>query len=341
MLITQRIDADDPMLGATVAKARALASRVDELVVLCDSAASGALPTNCRIRTFRAPLRFARGTRFAAALAGELRPRPIGLVAHMVPLYAVLAAPLVRPLRVPLVLWYTHWDDHVALRTAEKVCTAVTSVDVRSFPFPSGKLHATGHGIDVSEFPCVEPEPSETFRVLVVGRYSRGKGLDEILRAFRLVLDRGLDARLTMRGPAGDAHEEAHLAELHRLHDELELGEAASIAGPLPRSGLPELFARSDVLVTNHISPDKIVYEAGAACLPILASHAAFDELVDGIEPSLLFRRGKAESLADAVGALAATPAERRHAIGTLLRERVADHHSTDTWATAILSLCR
>ena len=59
------------------------------------------------------------------ALARELRPRPIGVVAHMVPLYAVLAAPVVRPLGVPLVLWYTHWKAHVVVRAAERACSAV------------------------------------------------------------------------------------------------------------------------------------------------------------------------------------------------------------------------
>src|SRR3954454_14993393 len=166
---TQKLDPDDTVLAATVPMARALAARVAGLVVLCDSAVPGVMPENTRVHEFGGKTQAERGARFGAALARELRPRPIGVVAHMVPLYAVLAAPLVRPLRIPLVLWYTHWKGHAVVRAAEAVSTAVVSVDSRSFPLPSRKVHAIGHGIDVAEFPCAEPAPpSETLRALVL-----------------------------------------------------------------------------------------------------------------------------------------------------------------------------
>src|SRR5207249_10396736 len=96
VFLTQKLDPGDPVLGATVPMARALAARVDELVVLCDSAVAGALPATARVREFAASTQVERGVRFEAALARELLPRPVAVVAHMVPLYAVLAAPLVR-----------------------------------------------------------------------------------------------------------------------------------------------------------------------------------------------------------------------------------------------------
>jgi hypothetical protein len=60
------------------------------------------------------------------------RPRPVIAIAHMVPLYAVLAAPLLRPARVPIVLRLTHWDNRRVLRLAARVSIALTSVDERS-----------------------------------------------------------------------------------------------------------------------------------------------------------------------------------------------------------------
>ncbi len=41
---TQKLDPDDPVLAATVPMVHALAARVDELVVLCDSAVPAAVP---------------------------------------------------------------------------------------------------------------------------------------------------------------------------------------------------------------------------------------------------------------------------------------------------------
>jgi glycosyltransferase involved in cell wall biosynthesis len=174
---------------------------VEEVVVLCDRAVRGALPANCRVHEFGSRGRAGRGLRFEAALARELRPRPDAVVAHMVPLFAVLAAPLVRPLGIPLVLWYTHWEAHATLRAAERVATAVVSVDRRSFPLDSPKVRPIGHGIDVSEFPCSDGVPAAgPLRALVLGRYSPAKGLEQILRGVALARERGLDVQLEAHG---------------------------------------------------------------------------------------------------------------------------------------------
>ncbi|MDQ3671057.1 MAG: hypothetical protein M3364_01265, partial [Actinomycetota bacterium] len=102
VFITQQVDPGHPALAATVPKIAALAALVDEVVVLADGAVEGVLPANCRVRKFQARRRVGRGARFEAALAHELTGlRGGAVVAHMCPIYAVLAAPLVRPLRVP------------------------------------------------------------------------------------------------------------------------------------------------------------------------------------------------------------------------------------------------
>ena len=330
LFLTQRIDPGDPVLAATVSMVRALAARVQEVAVLCDTAVPGSLPENCRVRAFGARTRAGRGLRFEAALVRELLPRPDAVVAHMVPLYVLLAAPLVRPLGVPLLLWYTHWKKHPTLRAAERVCTAVVSVDRRSFPFASAKVRPIGHGIDVSEFPCVDGGGDGPLRALVLGRYSPAKGIDEILRGLRLALDRGLDARLEAHGPTASALEQDHRGRLDRLVQALELGDRVELGGAVARSELGALFARSDVLVNNMRTgaPDKVVYEAAASCLPVLASNPVFDDL---LPPELRFERGKPETLAARLAGL-----ERRRR--PELRERVVERHSVESWADGVLA---
>src|SRR5919202_6361595 len=120
VFVTQKVDVDDPILGATVAKLRALAARCDQVEVLCLSVGSHDLPPNCRFRTFGAPTRFRRGLAYERALLPALRRRPDALLAHMCPIYLVLAAPLAKPLRVPLLLWYTHWTLDRTLELATR-----------------------------------------------------------------------------------------------------------------------------------------------------------------------------------------------------------------------------
>jgi len=309
---TQKLDPSDPVLAATVPMVRALAARVDELVVLCDTATTAV--DGVRIHEFGAPAQLLRGARFEAALARELRCD--GVVAHMVPLYAVLAAPLVRPLGIPLVLWYTHWKAHAVVRAAERVSTAVVSVDERSFPLRSRKVHALGHGIDVSEFACSDPPPAPT-RALVLGRYSPAKGLETILQAARA-------AGVHLEAHGSDETFETYKEELAREFPEADLG------GPVPRSRLPELFARSHVLVNNMRpgAPDKVVYEAAASCVPVLASNPLFDDL---LPPELRFGRDDVDGLAEKLRTL-----DRRRR--PELREIVAQRHSVEHWADGLLA---
>jgi glycosyltransferase involved in cell wall biosynthesis len=321
---TQRVDANHPALAATIPKIRALAKRVDELVVLAQSAVDADVPEGVEVRTFDAPTQLRRGARFERELADVLPADAV--VAHMIPLYVVLAAPLVRPRRIPLVLWFTHWKASAWLGAAERLATAIVSVDQRSFPLESPKVRAIGHGIDVSEFPCVPTRDRSPFRVLVLGRYSPAKGLRTILEAAREV--DGVE--LELRGAALNALEQEHRRELEAYG--VALGDA------VPRAEIPRLFARTDALVNNMRAgaPDKVVYEAAAACVPVLASNPVFDELFG--ELPLVFARDEPASLAERLRWLSALSVQARSEIGRTLRERVVARHSVDSWADGVLA---
>lgn len=327
VFLTQRVDAGDPVLAATIPQIRALAERVEELVVVAQSGRGDGLPTNVVLRTFDASTRPVRAVRFERELARALPADAI--VAHMIPVYVLLAAPLARPRGIPLVLWYTHWRSHATLRAAERAATAIVSVDRRSFPLESAKVRPIGHGIDVSEFPCLEHERGAAVRALVLGRYSPAKGIETILQAARRV--DGVEVEL--HGAALSPLERAHRRELERFG--VELGDA------VPRAEVPSLFARADVLVNNMEAgaPDKVVYEAAAACLPVLASNPVFDELFTGFP--LAFARDDAESLADRLRWFSALDGEERACIGRALRDRVARRHSVATWAEGVLAAAR
>ncbi len=318
VFVTQQVDPGHPALAATVPKIAALARRVDEVVVLADGAVPGALPENCRVHLFAASSKVGRGLRFESALARELLPRPVAVVAHMCPIYAVLAAPLARPLGVPVLLWFTHWKASRLLRLAERASTRVLSVDRRSFPLESPKLRAIGHGIDMSEFSCRPPEPRERLRALALGRTSPAKGLETIVRGAEIA-----GVELEIRGPSLTAEERAERARLGDV-----VGDA------VPRAEVPALFRQFDVLV-NNMEPgaaDKVVFEAAASCLPVLASSPVFDSLLD---PEWRFQRESPESLADAFRRLRAAD---RTAIGRTLHERVERDHSVEHWAESVLA---
>jgi glycosyltransferase involved in cell wall biosynthesis len=330
VFITQQVDPGHPALAATVPMIAALARRLDEVVVLADGAVPGTLPANCRVETFAAPARALRGLRFETVIARELARRPAAVLAHMCPIYAVLAAPLARPARIPVLLWFTHWRASPLLRLAERLSSTVLTVDRGSFPLPSRKLRELGHGIDVSAFPCQEPADNDRLHALALGRYSPAKGYGTLIRAARLA---GIP--LTVHGPALTDEERRHREELRSL-----AGDDAELLDAVPRSEIPALLGRADVLLNNNRTgtADKVVYEACASCVPAFASAASFASL---LPESLRFAREDDEGLAAALTVFAARGREDRLELGRSLRREVERGHSVESWADGVLAAAR
>ena len=87
-------------------------------------------------------------------------------------------------------------------------------------------------------------------------------------------------------------------------------------------------------------APDKVVYEAAAACRPVLVSNPSFSELLDDLEPPLRFEVDDVDELAARIVSLAALDVDERNRIGRTLRERVLARHSVESWADAVVRLC-
>jgi glycosyltransferase involved in cell wall biosynthesis len=325
VFVTQAADPAHPVLGATLAKIRALAARCDEVVVLADRVDEDALPENVRARSFAGPSQAARGARYIGALAPELLQRPVAVVAHMAPVYALLAAPLTRPMRVPLLLWFTQQGAGAALRGAERVADVLLTVDKRTIPLTSPKVRAIGHGIDVDAITCVPERRPPQRRLLGLGRYAPVKGWDTALRA----LVELPDATLTVHGPQLTDTDRAYRPRLVQLAEELGIAGRVSFGDEVAYAHVPQLLGLADALVnpTHGNAADKVVYEAAAACLPVFAASPVFDTLLpDGLR----FHGDYPSSLAEKVRGYAG-------GAGADLRERVLAEHSVVHWAERVL----
>jgi glycosyltransferase involved in cell wall biosynthesis len=80
---------------------------------------------------------------------------------------------------------------------------------------------------------------------------------------------------------------------------------------------------------------DKVVYEAAATCLPVVASNPALETL---LPPDLRFEHGDVDGLAAAIRRLGEID---RNAVGRALRETVVREHSVDVWADRVVALAR
>ena len=245
LVLTQVLDTDHPALGQTIDIVAALAQRCEEVVVLCDHAGRYTPPANVRLRTFGSSTRLGRGASFERAVAAETlrhNARADAVLAHMVPAFLILASPLCKALRIPIGLWYTHWNADRSLRLATRLADVVLSVDKRSFPLASPKVTGIGHAIDVSRFPLPrDPKPrGGPLRLLALGRMTHWKGYTTMLAGIELATEQGLDVTLEIRGPALTTSEREHLAELEQtVSASTNLRERVSIEPPVAREAIP------------------------------------------------------------------------------------------------------
>jgi glycosyltransferase involved in cell wall biosynthesis len=348
IFVTQRVDAEDPILGATVAKLRALAERCDELIVITDRIGAHDLPGNCTLHTFGARTRLGRGLRYMRALVPLLlsRRRPDALIAHMCPIYLVLAAPLAKIVRMPLGMWYTHWAIDWELRVATALADVALSVDRRSYPIDRPKVLGIGHGIDVAQFAARDAAPpgNGTLRLLALGRTSPSKGFATLVRACGRARREGLELQVAIHGASTTDEERRHRVELEEVIEAEGLNGVVSVGQAVPRPQVPALVRGVDAVVNTTWSQpaggalDKVVYEAAACAVPVLACNPYFDKFLGDLPIDLLFASDDDADLARILHEFAGADTGTREATGSELRRRVEVGHSIDSWADAVVA---
>jgi glycosyltransferase involved in cell wall biosynthesis len=235
-----------------------------------------------------------------------------------------------------VLVWYAHWHATATLRAAERLATAIVTTDRRSFPLASEKVVPVGQAIDVERFACRERRSGAVTEAIALGRYSPAKGYEQMIEA----VVRVENTRLRVYGPTLTAEEVEHKRKLREIVSTLQLHERVELNDAVERAEVPRLMAEADVLLNNMRggTSDKVVYEAGASCVPALASNPVFDDVLPA---EWMFVREDVDALAGRLRAFAELDDGARAALGGVLRERVLAGHSVESWADRILDVAR
>jgi glycosyltransferase involved in cell wall biosynthesis len=343
MVITQVLDRDDPVLGFAHEWMRALAERLERLIVVPLKEGRVDLPANVDVRSLGKERGHGTGLvlrEFARVVGGACRRREVdAILAHMVPRYAVYAAPFALARGVKLFLWYTHKAVDWSLRAAEPlVAKAFTASDL-SFRLPSRKKVVTGHGIDTDAF---RPDASvgATHDVTVIGRIAPSKDPATLVEALGRLAGRGLRPKVLLAGGTLlEAHDE-YEQRVRRRVAELGLAEQFTSLGAVPHSRIREVFLAAPIFVTPSLtgSIDKTVLEAMACERIPLTCNESFAEVFSDLAPRLMFPRGDAGALAERLAAVLALPATERAALGSRLRGVVVERHDLRKLAARLVT---
>lgn len=349
LMITQKVDLDDSLLGFTHTWVVKLAERVDRLHGLALSGEGRrSLPANATFHSMgkeRGTKRLGRLVNFTRVVAPLVLGRQVDVVfAHMCPLYAIAAAPYCKLRHVPLVLWFTHGGVNWRLRLAEKLVDRVVTASAESFRLSSPKVIPIGHGIDTERFrPVMRDGPNSPLVILSVGRISPIKDYDTLIEAAHwLINDLGRrDVVFQIVGDVGTPDQQAYLEHLKRRVNDLGLSEHVHFVGGVPYGQVARWYQQCDVFVNlSHTgSLDKAVLEAMACGIPVLTCNEAFVPVLDGLVTQLIFAKGNSVELADKLVVLLSQPSNEREALEQRLRSIVLRDHSLDQLIERILHI--
>jgi glycosyltransferase involved in cell wall biosynthesis len=344
VFFTQKIDESDSVLGFVCDWVTALGRRVERLHALAlEVGRAPEFPDAVVLHSLgrergrgRARLLWESQRRLRTLLSTE----PVdAVIAHMAPLYAVLAYPWAARRSIPVVTWYTHRQVHPVLRVGVALSDRVLTASPNSIGIASEKVLATGHGVVVppqSELSFEERHPKE---VLAVGRITPIKRWETFIEAAALLKDKGFCFRLV-----GDTALEGDLPyrdRLRRLVESRGLSSSFSFAGAVPYRDMPSYYRRAFCSVNTCVdsSFDKSVLESMAFGRPALTSNRAFAPMLEGEAPELLFPEGDAPALASRIETLGELSAVDRRELGLRLRDKVERMHGLDRLMDRIVQI--
>jgi glycosyltransferase-like protein len=193
------------------------------------------------------------------------------------------------------------------------------------------------NGLDSSDFKPLPERKSAVPTVLFVGGLEPRKGLEDLIRAMRLVISRVKDARLVVVAKAGFRGTD-HWSAYESVARGLELTDRIDFHESVDQETLLGLYSDCDVLAlpSRNEGWGLVLMEAMACGKPVVATRVGgIPELVESGTEGILVEAGDVNGIADSITKLLHDPALRVR-MGRAGRRRVKKF-SWDSTAEVVL----
>jgi len=272
-----------------------------------------------------------------AALAGSLlaRRHRVPFVFEVRDLWPQTLIDMGRLKERSFVTWALRRLEQWLYRRAARIVVLLPrAVDyIAPLGIPATRVVWIPNGVDLSAFPIPRPpqrKDNDPFILMYFGAHGQANGMDNVLRAMKLVSERVSPGSIKLR-MIGDGPLKPDLV---RLSKSLELINV-SFEPPVPKKDIPALAAEADAFVFNllnlpvfrfGISSNKL-FDFMAGARPIIFCCDASNNPVDDAHAGITVPPGDPESLAQAILTVFRMSAEERYRIGCAGRRYVEENH--------------
>lgn len=329
LIITQKVDENDQLLGFFIEWLKRFAQKFDKLTVLCLEKGNYNLPGNVKIISLGKD-KGANKLKILATyflLLTTLRHDYDFVFVHMNPIWMVLGGFCWKIMGKKRYLWYTSGGVTLKLKIAEKFADKIFTASPESFRLPSKKVIITGHGIDTNLFVPDSNYKLQTsnfkLKLLSVGRIAPVKNYETLIEAAKILKDKGVDFSVTMVGEAPLEQDKDYELRIKERIKTLRLENNFNFVGKVSHKDLPQYYQSHDIFI--HLSKtgslDKTILEAMACGIRVLSSNDASKFF---LPPNLIFDGKNSQELADKIFKL------KDGDLGLNLRDYVTRNHNLE-----------
>ena len=345
LLFNLATDLDDPFLAFTVHWIRALAKYVDHIDVITMRMGRAEAPDNVCVysvgkeKGYSEPRRFFEFYRILLRLLAQHRYDVC--FAHMMPLFAVMAGPILWVKKIPIVLWYAHKSVTLILRLATAFAKRVVTASAESFRIASPKVRVIGHGVDTERFvPVHKLTAKHPFSILSVSRISKVKRIDLLIEAVVYMRQTHPDLSVCVNIVGGPLTEQDLLydAQLRKLVQQHDLQNDVHFEGSQAFESIISFYQAADCFVnmSETGSVDKAVLEAMSCGVPVIANEV-YAGIVDAQLSQQLIIAREPETLGERLVWLMSLSGQERRRLGEELRAIVIRDHALEPRCVRIL----
>src|SRR3989344_9447325 len=152
LIITQKVDKNDQLLGFFIDWIKRLALKFDKITILCLEKGEFSLPENVRVVSLGKDRGTSKPIQSFNFYKNIFKNDYDAVFVHMNPIWVILGGPSWKIMHKKIFFWYTHKAVTPKLRLAEKFADVIFTASKESFRLPSKKVIVTGHGIDTGLF---------------------------------------------------------------------------------------------------------------------------------------------------------------------------------------------
>ncbi len=337
LIITQKADKNDQLLGFFIDWISRFAQKFDKVTVLCLERGQHGLPPNVEVISL--------GKDKGISKLGQLfnfykfifkhRKNYDAVFVHMNPLWVVLGGWYWHLTRKKIFFWYTSGGVTTKLKWAEKFADTIFTASSESFRLPSKKVIVTGHGIDTEFFRPTnnqQPTTNNKIKILSIGRIAEVKNYETLVRAAKILKDRNVEFSVTMIGEPALKKDRDYEQKLKSLVGELELRDNFNFLGKINYQNLVSYYQSHHLFI--HLSKtgslDKTLLEAMSCGMSVLSSNDAARRFLPA---GLLFDENNIQELADKIEKI-----DKRNP-NEQLRQYVVENHNLDGLVDKIAGL--